>query len=344
MDPYTLGVFSNAYPASGKDSSGVHIRRMVDRLREKGVEVRLAVKTSRSVLGYLPFFSASVRLARDPSVEILQAHYIPHSGLVPSLLKGERPLVIKFHGDDGRIFPFKNPLYRAVTRSMIRRADFVLTVSEEIRRLIVSLGADEGRTAAISSGVHTGKYVPMDRDACRAKWGLPADRPVALFIGRLHPWKGVSEILRAAADHPGCTFVLAGPGQVPDHPPNCRVTGMIEPDSVVSLINAADVGILPSYTEGISNFLMECLSCAVPVIATGVGGTPELVEDGKTGILIRPRDAGALSAALGRLLDSPAERARMGRDGREDMIRRYDEGMLVDRMIGIHRSLLEGGR
>jgi len=344
MDPYTLGVFSNAYPASGKDSSGVHIRRMVDRLREKGVDVRLAVKTSRSVLGYLPFYLASLRLARDPSVEILQAHYIPHSSLVPWLFKGERPLVIKFHGDDGRIFPFENHLYRAVTRSMIRRADFVLTVSEEIRRGLFALGADAERSAAISSGVHTGKYVPMDREACRAKWGLPADRPVALFIGRLHPWKGVSEILQAARDHPECSFVLAGPGQVPDHPPNCRFTGMIQPDSVVSLINAADVGILPSYTEGISNFLMECLSCAVPVIATGVGGTPELVEDGKTGTLIVPRDAAALSAALRWMLDNPAGRSRMGRNGREDMIRRYDEGVLVDRMIAIHRSLLEGKR
>ena len=342
MEPYTLAVFSNAYPASERDSSGVHIRKMVERLVEKGVHVRLAAKTSRSVLGYLPFYLSSLRLARDPSVDLLQAHYIPHSSLVPWLFKGKRPLVIKFHGDDGRIFPFRNPLYRAITRSMMHRADFILTVSEEIRERLITIGADPERIAAISSGVHTGRYLPMDREACRNTWGLPLDRPIALFIGRLHPWKGVNEILRSAGDHPDVLFVLAGPGRVPDHPPNCRFTGMIQPESVVSLINAADMGILPSYTEGISNFLMECLSCSLPVVATDVGGTPELVRHMATGILIPPRDAGALSAAIRWMKDNPSERARMGARGREDMAERYDEGVLIDRMIQIHRRLLDG--
>jgi len=172
--------------------------------------------------------------------------------------------------------------------------------------------------------------------------GPAPDRPVALFIGRLHPWKGVDEILGAAGDHPDCIFLLAGPGRVPDHPPNCRFTGMVEPRSVVSLINAADMGILPSYTEGVSNFLMECLSCSLPVIATGVGGTPELVRHMATGILIPPRDAGALSAAIGWMKDHPEDRLGMGKRGREDMAERYEEGKLIDRMIHIHRMLLRG--
>jgi|GEM_PF-921306 len=343
MDPYTLAVFSNAYPASERDSSGVHIRKMVERLIEKGVHVKVAAKTSRSVLGYLPFYLSSLRLARDPSVDILQAHYIPHSSLVPWLLKGERPFIIKFHGDDGRIFPYRNALYRAITRSMIHRADFILAVSEEIRgRLITLLGAEPDRVEAISSGVNTGRYLPMDREACRITWGLPLERPILLFMGRLHPWKGVNEIVRAAGDHPDCLFIVAGPGQVPDHPPNCQFPGMIQPQSAVSLINAADIGILPSYTEGISNFLMECLACSVPVIATGVGGTPELVRDMTTGILIPPHDTAALSTAVRWMKEHPDERTRMGERGRQDMAERYDEGMLVDRMIRIHRRLLDG--
>jgi len=344
MERYGLAVFSNAYPSSERDSSGIFIGKMVEGLRERGVSVRVAAKTSRSVSGYLPFYLSSLRLALDPSVDILQAHYIPHSSLVPWLLKGKRPLVIKFHGDDGRIFPFRNPLYRAVTRAMIRRADHILTASEEIRAGLVPLGADPERTTAIASGVNTRAFSPLDREACRREWNLPPDRPVALFVGRLHPWKGIAEILRAAGDLPDCLFVLAGPGKIPDHPPNCRFTGELEPGSVVSLINAADMGILPSYTEGISNFLMECLSCAVPVIATGVGGTPELVKHGDTGILIPPRDAGALSASIRWMKEHPSERSGMGRRGREDMRGRYEEGALIDRMIGIHERLLGRGR
>lgn len=344
MDPYVLGVFANAYPASEKDPNGIIIKKMVDRLTEKGVRVKIAGKTSRSVAGYVPFYLSSLRLALDPSVDILQAHYIPHSSLVPWALKGRRPLVIKFHGDDGRIFPYKNALYRGITRLMIRRADFVLTVSEEIRRRVIDLGGEPGRVEAIASGVHTGKYVPLDQGTCRKEWGLPRGQTVLLYLGRLHPWKGVSEMIRAARDHPDCLFILAGPGPVPEHPQNCRFTGMISPRSVVSLINAADVGVLPSYTEGISNFLMECLACTVPVIATGVGGTPELVRHMDTGILIPPRDGEALSAAIRWMKEHPGERARMGERGRQDMDKRYNEGILVDRMIQIHRKLLEGDR
>jgi glycosyltransferase involved in cell wall biosynthesis len=344
MVSYVIGVFSNAYPGSDRDSSGIFIKRMVDRLIEKGIGVRLAVKTSRSALGYVPFYVASLRLARDPAVDILQAHYIPHSSIVPWLLKGRRPLIIKFHGDDGRIFPFQNPLYRAITRSMMHRSDFILTASEEIRGRLITLGADPGRIAALSSGVNTRSFIPMDREACRSSWGLPPDMPIALYIGRLHPWKGVNEMIRAAEDHPGCLFVLAGPGRVPDHPPNCRFTGPVQPPSVVSLINAADMGVLPSYTEGISNFLMECLACSLPVIATDVGGNPEVVRQNATGILIPRRDAGALSAAIRWMREYPSERLLMGKRGREDMVERFDEGMLIDRMISIHRRLLDRDR
>jgi len=339
MDPYVLAVFSNAYPAGERDSSGIFIGKMVTRLTEKGVQVRLAVKTSRSILGYIPFSISSLRLACDPSVDILQAHYIPHSSLIPWLLKGKRPLVIKFHGDDGRIFPFKNPLYRAITRMMIHRADHVLTTSEEIRGRLIPLGADPERITAISSGVNTGTFSPMDRETCRREWDLPHDLPVFLFIGRLHPWKGVREILQAAGDHPDSLFVFAGPGEVPEHPQNCRFLGEVEPRSVARLINASDAGILPSYTEGISNFLMECLSCAVPVIATEVGGTPELVKHMHTGILIPPWSPGALSDAIQWMKDNPSQRPGMGKRGREDMIERYEEGVLIDRMIQIHQRL-----
>ena len=103
--------------------------------------MKKAVKTSSSVAGYIPFFRQSLSLARDKGPDLLQAEYIPHSSLVPALFKRKDcPLVLKFHGDDARIYPFKNPFNLMVTRTMLKVAHHVITGSEEMRTILIGLG------------------------------------------------------------------------------------------------------------------------------------------------------------------------------------------------------------
>ena len=105
MESYTLGLFANMYPSFDGDYRGIFIRQMVRDLELRGVKVKKAVKTSSSVMGYIPFYWQSLLLARDPSIDILQADYIPHSSLIPAIIRRrDIPLILKFHGDDGRIY------------------------------------------------------------------------------------------------------------------------------------------------------------------------------------------------------------------------------------------------
>lgn len=342
MESYTLGLFSNMYPAFEGDLNGIFIWRMVQKLESRGIIIKKAVKESSKNLGYFPFYAKSLKLSLDSSLDLLQAHYIPHSSLIPSLLKGKKPLIIKFHGDDARIYPYKNSLNRSLIRSMLKRADHVLTSSEEMRRGLLTLGGKGEKITALSSGVDTSKYIPQDQRESRKLLGLPCGETlIFLFVGRLHNWKGIHEIIEAASVFRDSLFIFVGPGKIPDHPENCRFIGSIPHQMIKTWINAADICLLPSYTEGLSNFLMESLSCAKAVIASDIGGNPEVVNHMHTGFLIPPCNVDALSEAIGWMKNHPQERSAMGSAGRLDMIARYDEDILIDRLVGIHRMLID---
>ena len=342
MEPYVLGLFANMYPGFEGDYRGIFIRQMVRDLEASGVEVRKAVKTSPSVTGYIPFYWRSLLLSRDKRPDILQAEYIPHSSLIPAVLRRRNvPLVLKFHGDDGRIYPFKNPLYMAVTKAMIRHADYVISSSEEIRTTLISIGADPERCSAVHTGVDTDFFRPVPPKTLRHDLDLPETLTTFVFIGRLHPWKGTGEILSTAEKCPQLRFVFIGPGDIPAHPPNCIFPGPKKPGEVKTWLNAADCLLLPSYTEGLPTVIMEAFACGKPVIATRVGGCPELVEEGKTGILVPVRDVAALHEAVVWMDTHPEERRRMGEEARIVAEERFDHLKMTRKLMDIHEGLIQ---
>ncbi len=341
MEPYTLGLFANMYPAFDGDYRGIFIRQMVGDLEARGVIVKKAVKTSHSLSGYIPFYLKSFLLARDPALDILQAEYIPHSSLIPAFARRRNiPLVLKFHGDDARIYPFANRINRFLTHSMLNRSDYVITASEEIRRIIIGLGVKPDRVSAIHTGVDTDFFYPMQKRECRQVLGLPVDADIFIFVGRLHAWKGIREILAVAEKCPAVTFVFVGPGKIPEHPGNCRFTGVKPPAEVRRWLNAADCLILPTYTEAVPTSVMEAFSCEIPAITTDIGGCPEIVEQYRNGLLVPARDIIHLKEAVEWMINHPEDRARMGKNARETVLDRYDHRIQTERLISIHRGLI----
>ena len=341
---YRLGFFGNVFPTGPEDETGIFMRRTVDALTNHNVDVITAVKTNRSVFGYFPFLVSSLTLCFRRDIDLLQAHYIPHSGIIPALFKGRRPLVLKFHGDDARIYPFKSPVHRLLIQLMIKRSDYVITASEEMRGLLIRIGADPKKIRAIASGVDTNKYIPMNKEKCKTLFNIRRECRIFLYVGRYHPWKGIYELIAASRYFPEDLFFFAGDGVLPDHPDNCIDIGRQNPDLIPKLMNTADCLILPSYTEGIPNVLMEALSCATPAITTGVGGCPEVVKDGVTGLIIPSKNVSALVNAIRWMTEHPDERKMMGEEGRRDMMERYEIEKLIKNMIDIHRTLLGGAR
>ncbi|MFA4859299.1 glycosyltransferase family 4 protein [Methanoregula sp.] len=342
MPDYTLGLFANMYPAFEGDYRGIFIHQMVQDLTARGVTVKKAVKTGPSAFGYAPFYFDSLLIARDKSLDLMQAEYIPHSSLVPAIF-GRRnvPLVLKFHGDDARIFPFRNPVYRHITRSMIRRAAFVITASEEMQKPLLELGLDPDRCAAVHTGVDTRFFIPGSKEEARGVLGLPVEKTIFLFLGRLHAWKGIFEIIEVARMCPDYSFIFVGPGQIPDHPSNCRFTGQKNREEIRTWLTAADCLLLPTYTEAAPAAVMEAFACGLPAITSDAGGCPEIVEEGKNGLLVPVRNVPALKTAVEWMHRNPGDRQRMGPRARMTVCERYDHDVLTEKLISVHWQLLE---
>ncbi len=340
MEEYTLGLFANLYPRYEGDSHGVFVKRMVDSLERKNVKVIRSVKSSLSPIAYFPFYADSFVKLLKSDIDILQAEYIPHSSIMPSIMKFKRPLILRFHGDDGLIYPFKNQFNRKLIQLSIKRADHITTCSEALKQSLISLGTDPDKITAIANGVDTSKFHPMNKNNCRRQFNLPDDELICLYAGRLHPMKGIFELVKAAEKYPNVNFVFAGPGTIPPHPKNCFFLGDIDPDRMPILMNCADFFALPTHSEGLGLVLLESLSCGVPVIASNVGGCPEVVEDGRSGILIQPKSVESLSNGIEMIISDDHFRDLAGKYGRKTVCSRYDANLMTDKLMEIHFELI----
>jgi glycosyltransferase involved in cell wall biosynthesis len=193
----------------------------------------------------------------------------------------------------------------------LREADHVVTVSEELRSRAIALGMDAGHVTTVHNGCDQSIFHPASREDARQELGIPKDAELVVFVGRLVPSKGLRELLAAttalASRRKRLRLAILGDGPLgamllrfvrdKDLTRTVSFPGAQQQRSVARWLAASNLLCLPSYSEGCPNVVLEALSSGRPVVATAVGGIPELV-DSHCAVLVRPRDAAALQAAL----------------------------------------------
>lgn len=333
-------LISNMYPRKGF-CFGTFVRDQVKSMEKRGVLVEKVVKRTKNPLGYFSFISKSIYKLLFSDYDIVHAHYVPHSALIPAILK-RKPFIVRFHGDDARIFPWKNRVNYHLVKFVTDRADKVISVSEEMKGILVDrLAVDESRVEVISSGIDTRSFVPMDRKKMRKELGLPADRKIVLFVGRLHKLKGLDLVYECAKNAPETLYVFIGrkDGEEKVDLDNCLFAGEVPRNNIPRWMNAADILVLPSYTEGLPNVVVESLSCGVPAVVSDVGGCPEVVKDNVTGFVVSTGNVEQLRERIVRLLSDDELRLKMGIEGRKDVVARYNHELLMDRLEKVYQSL-----
>jgi glycosyltransferase involved in cell wall biosynthesis len=224
------------------------------------------------------------------------------------------PVVVLSIGSD--INRIGDPITAMHTRTVLREADTVVTVSGDLRLKAVAMGAPAEKTRTVVNGCDLSIFHVRDRLEARQKLDIDPASQAVVYIGRMDVKKGLRELVEAAAllrpERPNLHVYLVGEG--PDRPiiekaiqahnaagyihalPGCAF------DDVAGWMAAANLVTLPSYMEGCPNVVLEALASGRPVVATNVGGIPEIMNEA-CGRLVPPRDAGALAQALASVLD-----------------------------------------
>lgn len=249
---------------------------------------------------------------------------------------------------------FMRWLLRSVDRGFAACATEVLADSPSQREFMArEKVAPASRIGVLGEGsicgVDTSRFRPdaQSRQAVRAELGIGPAAPVLLYAGRLHPEKGLAELgaafERLAAVHPDLHLILAGPDEgglgllksaTPASASRLHAIGMTpNPERFMA---AADIFCLPSYREGFGLTLLEAAAAGLPCVASRIYGVTDAVEDGTTGLLVPPRDAEALAAAIDRLLRDPQLRASMGRAGRERAIDRFSREVVLGHWVALY--------
>jgi glycosyltransferase involved in cell wall biosynthesis len=311
--PLRVVHLTTSYPRDEEDFAGRFVADLVTGLRGHGVDASVVAPGAYRDFGLAygggiahnvrrkpwlaPLMLGSMattlrRAARD--ADLVHAHWLA-AGAVAAL--SGRPFVLTLHGSGsaGRFADLELARRRpGLVGSVLRRARTVICVSEALADAARRCGARDVRV--IPNGVR----IP---DAA----GVEADPAEVLFAGRLSPEKGIEELVAATQ---GMRLVVAGDGPLRSLVPGAL--GFVPHAELQRLYARAAVVVLPSHREGLPLCLIEAMAHGKPVVASAVGGIPELVRDGETGCLVAPGDVAGLRTALERLLADASLRRRLG--------------------------------
>jgi alpha-maltose-1-phosphate synthase len=218
---------------------------------------------------------------------------------------------------------------------------------------------DPGRIEVIYNGVDTSTYQPDPETGVIEALGIDRDRPYVVFLGRVTRQKGLSVLLKAAIEfRPQAQVVLlAGPAETPELGAEVDalmatlrdgrsgvfwVPEMLPRTSVIQVLSHAAAFVCPSVYEPLGIVNLEAMACATPVVASAVGGIPEVVDDGVTGLLVAPSDPKALAAAVNRLLDDPGLAAQMGRAGRGRATAEFSWRAIAEQTVALYEAVITG--
>jgi glycosyltransferase involved in cell wall biosynthesis len=300
-----------------------------------------------------------VRLMRRVRPHVVHTHTAKAGtlGRLAALLARVPVVVHTYHGHvfRGYFSPARTRLFLAIERALARHTNRLTTESEGVRRELLDLGIGRpDRFLVVPPGLDLAPFLASERvrGELRRELGLAPDAALVGIVARLVPIKAHEVFLEAAARladrRPAVQFVVAGDGEcrgaLEARAAQLGLAGRVhflgwraDLDRVYADL---DVVALTSDNEGSPVALIEALAAARPVVATRVGGVPDLIEAGRNGLLVPPRDSAALAAALDELLADPARQAALGRAGRVDVARQFGAARLVADVDALYTTLL----
>jgi glycosyltransferase involved in cell wall biosynthesis len=266
------------------------------------------------------------------------------------------PAVSTLHTVDARP-PFGRALLRWLAERFVlsRLCDRIVCVSDAVRRHALANGwGSHDRTRTLINGIDLAPFTQTgaDRAAVRGELGVPPAAAVMVTVAVLRRPKGIEHMLAAlpaiAARIPEAHYLVVGDGDDRDRLVRCaadagvagRVTFAGFRGDVARLLPATDLFVLPTLDDALPTAIMEAMAAGLPVVASRVGGIPEMTIDGESALLVAPADPAALAGACSALLADPARARRMGQAGRRLAAERFDVDLQAERLARIYAEVI----
>jgi len=271
--------------------------------------------------------------------------------------KGERNYIKneRFSSMDINDFAIRylSQLFEKYERLALMKSDIIITLTDFCLKELNEYGVKRNMLV-VPGGVDTNMFRPINcAEEIKSRYDLSKDDNLILYAGRLVARKGLGDLLvalsRVVKKKKNTKIILVGRGGLKNHlqkialrlgiSNNIIFTGQIPIDELIRHYAGADVFVLPSYYEGQGLVLLESMACGTPVIATRVGGIPEVVTDGENGLLVEPRKPEHLADAILKMIDDKELRIKLGKKGRETAVKKYDWKIIAEKMEKIYESV-----
>lgn len=324
---------------------------------------RIALQAERLGLPYCPLrmlgeadLLAAARLAhilRREKIRVVHVH-TPHAHTLALLAApfGGHPRLVVSKRTDFSIF--RNSFFGLNLWKYVHGVHRYIAISEAVREVLIRDGVPADRVRVIRSGVDPDRLRDGRGNGLLQVMGIGPDVPVIGNIAHMAGHKGQQTLIEAAPEVlervPEARFVIVGEGELEtklkDLAGRLGVADRIWfpgfRDDVASFLSIFRVFVMPSHMEGLGTAVLDALAMQLPVVATRAGGIPEMVRDGVNGLLVPPRDAGALAEGIVSLLEDPKRARAMARAGYETVRREFDVETMVDQTRRIYEELLHG--
>ena len=285
---------------------------------------------------------------------LIHAHFTYPSGYVAARLRDiyRKPVVLTVHEDRGK---FLEELASGDEKLIYswRKADKIIRVNKRDLKQFKKIGINKSKLLSIPNGFSSDLFKPMDVDIARKKLGLPNDRKILVNIANLEKYKGQKYLIEAMKKvltiRDDVLLYIVGVGPLKNYiqslidnyklQDNIILAGGNKPTEEIPLwMNACDVFVLPSLSEGNPTVMFEALACGKPFVGTTVGGIPEVIINEKLGILVEPKDIDGLAKAIVRALETDWDRKYIS-----NYAKQFTWDKIAEKIMEVYREVLGEG-